>query len=347
MITCDDAIIEKMVLHKVGNKVNNEPLKLSQSEFALHGEISNILLKYFTSSFRSPITYRLAGENGVTGNKIGRFVKEIFENKSELYSNSVEIAKYLYEVSEHPNIKSGELYVVLLSRCFVEGETVDAIGIFKSENKETYLKVFPQGDGFDIESDSGININKLDKGCIIYNKEAEEGFVAQVVDISNRGGEAAFWIDNFLGLQQRQDSYFNTQHTIDMCRGFVSEYLPMEYEMNKADQAEFLSKTADFFKEYNQFDMERFGDEVMESDELKQSFKDYKAQYERDFDVDLADNFTLNELAFRKGQRFFRSVMKLDKNFTIYIHGARNRVEQGEDAETGMKYYKFLYENEN
>ncbi|MEE1203114.1 MAG: nucleoid-associated protein, partial [Bacteroidales bacterium] len=99
--------------------------------------------------------------------------------------------------------------------------------------------------------------------------------------------------------------------------------------------------------EYNQFDMERFGDEVMESDELKQSFKDYKAQYERDFDVDLADNFTLNELAFRKGQRFFRSVMKLDKNFTIYIHGARNRVEQGEDAETGMKYYKFLYENEN
>ena len=41
MITCDDAIIEKMILHKVGNKVNNEPLKLSQSEFALHGEISN------------------------------------------------------------------------------------------------------------------------------------------------------------------------------------------------------------------------------------------------------------------------------------------------------------------
>jgi hypothetical protein len=132
-----------------------------------------------------------------------------------------------------------------------------------------------------------------------------------------------------------------------MCRGFVSEYLPTKYEMNKADQAEFLSKTADFFREYNQFDMDRFGDEVMESDELKQSFKDYKEQYERDFDVDLADNFTLNEAAFRKGQRYFRSVMKLDKNFTVYIHGARNRVEQGEDEETGLKYYKFLYEHEN
>ncbi|MEE1097075.1 MAG: nucleoid-associated protein, partial [Bacteroidales bacterium] len=158
MITCDDAVIEKMVLHKVGNKVNNEPLKLSKSEFVLHGEISNILLKYFTGSFRSPLTYRLAGEDGVSGNKIGRLVKEIFADKGELYSKSVEIAKLLYDVSEHPNIKSGELYIVFLSRCFVEGETVDAIGIFKSENKETYLKVFPQGDGFDIESDSGINI---------------------------------------------------------------------------------------------------------------------------------------------------------------------------------------------
>lgn len=346
MITCDDAIIEKMILHKVGNKVNNEPLKLSQSEFALHGEISNILIKYFTNGFHSPITYRLAGESGIEGNRVGKAAKAIFEDHGELYSQSVEIAKYLYEVSEHPNIKSGELYVVLLNCCFVEGETVDALGIFKSENRETYLKVFPKEEGFDIESDSGININKLDKGCIIYNKESEEGFVAQVVDMSNRGNEAAFWTDNFLGLEQRQDAYFNTQHTIEMCKGFVADYLPKEYEMNKADQADFLAKTAEFMKEYNQFDIDRFGDEVMEDEGLKQSFKDYKQQYERDFNIDLADNFTLDEAAFRKGKRHFRSIVKLDKNFTIYIHGARNLVEQGEDEETGKKYYKFLYDNE-
>ena len=75
MITCDDAIIEKMILHKVGNKVNNEPLKLSQSEFALHGEISNILIKYFTNGFRSPITYRLVGESGIEGNRVGKAAK--------------------------------------------------------------------------------------------------------------------------------------------------------------------------------------------------------------------------------------------------------------------------------
>jgi len=139
--------------------------------------------------------------------------------------------------------------------CFISSSP--NLGIFKSENKETYLKVFPQGEGFDIESDSGININKLDKGCIIYNKEAEEGFVVQVVDVSNRSGEAAaFWTDSFLNIRQRQDAYFNTQHTINLCKGFVSEQLPEEYEINKADQAALLSKTADYLKDCKQFDIQ-------------------------------------------------------------------------------------------
>lgn len=347
MITCDDAIIEKMVVHKVGNKVNNEPLKLSPSEFMLHGEIGNLLMKYFTTGFKSPLSYRLSGEVSAENNKIWRCAKTVFDNPMELYSQSLEIAEFLYNVSEHPNIKSGELYIALLSRCFVEGETVDALGIFKSENKETYLKVFPQGEGFDIESDSGININKLDKGCIIYNKEAEEGFVVQVVDVSNRSGEAAaFWTDSFLNIRQRQDAYFNTQHTINLCKGFVSEQLPEEYEINKADQAALLSKTADYLKDCKQFDLERFGDEVFGDDEMKQSFRSYREQYEKDYDMDFADNFTLSDEALRREQRYLRTILKLDKNFTVYIHGARNRVEHGEDPETGLKYYKFLYDQE-
>ena len=253
----------------------------------------------------------------------------------------------MYEVSEHPNIKSGELYITRLSQCFIDGDVVDAVGIFKSENKETYLKVFPKGDGFDIESESGININKLDKGCIIFNKEQEEGYVATVVDVSNKNGEAAYWTDGFLGLAARHDSFFNTEHAINLCRGFVTEYLPSEYEMTKADQAELLSKTSDYMKEYKQFDVNKYANDVIGNNELQEKFEDYRFQYEKDFDMDFSDNFAISEQAFRKGQRGFRSILKLDKNFTVYIHGSHNRIEQGEDEDTGLKYYKFLYDNEN
>ena len=50
-------------------------------------------------------------------------------------------------------------------------------------------------------------------------------------------------------------------------------------------------------------------------------------------------------LAVKKQARVFKSVLKLDKNFHIYIHGNRDLIEQGTD-ERGRKYYNIYYEEE-
>ena len=47
----------------------------------------------------------------------------------------------------------------------------------------------------------------------------------------------------------------------------------------------------------------------------------------------------------KRQARVFKSVLKLDKNFHIYIHGDRNKIEQGVD-EKGRKFYKIYYEQE-
>ena len=271
----------------------------------------------------------------------------IFDDpKNNLYEESCNIAQHLYDVSIHPNIKSGELYVTYMTQCYLDGEIVDAIGIFKSENKETYLKVFPQGDNFDIEQDNGININKLDKGCIVFNKDREDGFIVAVVDNVSKGNEAVYWIDDFLSLRQRRDSFFQTENMLSLCKNFVVDYLPQEYEMTKADQAEILNKTSAYFKENKNFDTETFSDKVMENDDLKDKFRLYKGAYEKEYEMNLDDSFILNEEALKKASRYLRSVIKLDKNFTIYIHGKRDRVEIGEDEEKGLRYYKFYFEKE-
>ena len=54
---------------------------------------------------------------------------------------------------------------------------------------------------------------------------------------------------------------------------------------------------------------------------------------------------TLIRMTYVKKQaRAFKSVIKLDKNFHIYIHGDRDLIEQGED-ERG-KFYKVYYNKE-
>ncbi len=42
-----------------------------------------------------------------------------------------------------------------------------------------------------------------------------------------------------------------------------------------------------------------------------------------------------------------RSVLKLDKNFHIYIHGDRELIERGYDEEKGKSFYKVYFEEES
>ena len=127
-------------------------------------------------------------------NEIYHYVGKIFENKKNFVAQSAQIANFLYAKSTHVKVKEGELYVALFSDVPFGTEYIDAVGIFKSESKETFLKVFPHGQGWEVAAEDGININKLDKGCLIFKKNREEGFVVCVVDATNKQQDAQYWV---------------------------------------------------------------------------------------------------------------------------------------------------------
>ncbi len=45
-------------------------------------------------------------------------------------------------------------------------------------------------------------------------------------------------------------------------------------------------------------------------------------------------------------KKFFKHVMKLDKNFHVYVHGNPELIERGFDEQRQMKFYKLYYTNE-
>lgn len=269
---------------------------------------------------------------------------KIFSHPETLLEQSVNLAKHLYEQSTHPKTKGGEFYTVYFKDCIIDGKTVDAVGLFKSENKDTFLKVFPKGEGFEIESEKGININKLDKGYLIFNTERENGYIVAVVDNTNKGIEAQYWTDDFLHIRQRKDEYYNTQNIISLTKNFVKNELPQQFEVSGADQADLINKAVQFFKEKDNFNLSEFANEVIGQPDIIEKFNQYKSSYAQEYDVDFADNFTISENAVKKQARGLKSVIKLDKNFDIHVHGNRNLIEQGRD-EKG-KYYKIYYKEE-
>lgn len=333
-----------IIIHFVGNKNNDDGVKFSNSVTISDNEVDTQIKFIADNNFRLEVLYCLDFVSNLELNPVYQFVNHIFQETAEFIEHSQNIARYLYDQSCHPKIKGGELYVVYFKDCIVNGETVDAVGLFKSENKDTFLKVYPSDDGFDIESQQGVNINKLDKGALIFNTDKENGYVVAVVDNTNKGSEAHYWIDDFLHVRQRKDEYYNTQNVMTLAKNFVVKELPKAFDVSKADQSELLNKTTQFFKEKDTFDMSEFANEVMAQPEVIDSFNQYKENYAKERDIEFVDSFSISDTAVKKQARAFKSVIKLDKNFHIYIHGDRQLIEQGEDNKG--KFYKVYYKEE-
>ncbi|MDR1666880.1 MAG: nucleoid-associated protein [Bacteroidales bacterium] len=347
MLYTEEVSIKSLILHKVGNKSQDEGIKLSAAPVQVNEYLQSLLLQYFLTSFKSEEYFNLTHESDLNLNEIYRFVSQIFEHPETFYEQSVNIARHLYEESVHPKIKSGEFYVVYLQNFIVDGEQADAVGLFKSESKETYLKIYPGADNFEIASEDGININRLDKGCLIFNTEKERGFLVSVVDNVRQSGEATYWRDSFLNINRRCDDFHKTEQCLDMCRQFVTERLPENFGIDKADQADLLNKSMQFFRENESFSVDDFTEQVMQQPAVMQSFRDYKEEFESERDIKIDEQFEISAPAVKKQARVYKSVIKLDKNFHIYVHGNRQFIEKGYDGERDMQYYKIYYKEES
>ncbi|HNP23402.1 MAG TPA: nucleoid-associated protein [Panacibacter sp.] len=348
MTGIENVQLEHVIVHKVGNPSRGEMLKLSANPLTLNDElVRSMLTKYFLGAFNENEHYHFTHLSDVAMNEVFNYVNGIFDNKKNFVQQSALLAHFLYNKSTHVKIKEGELYVASFKEVPFGGDFVNAVGIFKSETKETFLKVFEHGESWEVIGEEGVNINKLDKGCIIFNTNREEGYVVCVVDATNKQQDAQYWVNDFLQVTPYADSYHNTNKYIDMCRLFIANDYADKFVVNKTDQIDLLNRSAEYFKTKEQFNLQEFTEEVIHHGEVVDSFVEFKKNYESSRQFQLNDEFDINLAAVKKQAKVFKSVLKLDKNFHVYIHGRRDLIEKGYDESTGQKYYKLYFEEEN
>ena len=349
MIDFSRAQLTHFAVHYVGNKGLGEELTLSEKLFQFKDDfVKETLLRYFTSPFKTDIYFEFKGKVDVTLNSVSNVCDDLFESRKGFIKQSHIIAEHLYNQSMHPKLKGGEFYVCFFKDAVVDGELCDAIGLFKTENKETYLKVFQHVGEFDIECDNGININKLDKGCLVFNTEKKSGYKMSIID-SNKGGAeiALYWEEDFLNAKIKANAYSHTMNFIEASRGFCEEILVESNNVPKQDQMMMLNKSTGYFKERDKFKLKDFEKEVLKEPELITAFNDYRKDFNTRFDLTNVEEFDVSPTAVKKNQKYMRSIVKLDKNFHVYIHGRHDYIERGFDEGAGLKYYKLFYVNED
>lgn len=339
--------IKEVSVHHLDHSEGGK-LLLSDHPLIIDGEIPlHFLKQYFLSGLvERPDYYSFTFSNSdATLNPVRLLIDQILEHKQPLHDISRSIASHLYQCSVHPNIKSGDLYVVRFDHVYRDDEIIEAIGIFKSETKDDFLKLIQDRGHYHIQHDIGLHIKKLDKGCMIYKTSDEEAYILSIIDRSNHTREAQYWKEDFLKLKAREDAYHQTLQYMNLAQSYVTHQMSEEFDVSKADQLDVLHRSGEYFKKNDAFTAAEFEEEIFGNEEVISSFEKYKDAYESDLNLKLPDHIGISQEAVKKSAKDFKSVLKLDKNFHVYIHGDRNMIESGQD-DNGRKWYKLYYDAE-
>jgi hypothetical protein len=345
-MTSENISLQKLIIHYVGSKNNLDPVYLSRKALEPDDETTAALQESFLSRFKSNHEYySFHHPSSLQFNEVYQYAKQLFEDASAFEDVSAAIARHLYEQSTHPKVKGGELYVAYFEGLPVESRMHKAIGLFKTENKSLFLDVKQSPHQLDLQMKEGVELTKMDKGCLIINTKEGEGYDVLIFDNQNRGEEAQYWKEKFLSLTPKQNEFHHTSHILSLTKQFITTQLEDEIKMPKAEQADLLQKSIGYFKSNEAFDIEEFQSQVFQKEEMIESFRRFGSQYVQNNDYDIAASFDISPEAVKKQSRIYKSVLKLDKNFHIYIHGRTDLIEKGMEMD-GRKYYKIYYQDE-
>ena len=337
MIEYKGATIRELFFQKI--KEEQEDQYLLQNEFSPAEEetLKNIFLKPFT---QTSTTYEFKHDVDLELNVLFQLSRKI-RDEDAIGDTFEGIVSHLRSNSRHPNIKEGDLFIVRFSEVIVNTEIVQGLGVFKVEKKDTFLETPDWTKEPALLFKDGIGEKKLDKACLILF--TEEPFTILAYD--NNNNEAVYWKNDFINLDFKKDHINDTNHFLQMTKTYITDQLPEEFEVTKTDQIDLLNKSIGYFKNNEEFDQAEFEVEVFGDATAIESFRTFDREYQDEMDLDLSDSFKISANSVKKQARIFKSVLKLDKNFHVYIHGDRELIEKGEDPD-GRKFYKIYYENE-
>lgn len=339
--------IKHLIIHEIGNKLRDEKIFLSEILQDIDESLENILLNYFLKSFIiEQELFCLKHNSDLNLNEIYSYSKNIFHQNDDasFIQTSQDIAKHLYEYSLHPKIAKGELIIVQIDNIIYEDKNINLIGIFKSEKKDSFLKIIKDDTAINVKDDKGINISKLEKGCLILNRNEHNGYT--ILNIDNQSQETEYWVKKFLNIKPLNNDRHKTKEIIKICKNFSNEVLSEKYDTDV--KLTFNNDYINYFEDNEAYDRMSFTDYIFKDDNIKKEFFEYQESNKESFDFN--DRFELSQNDIKKEKKKIKNIIKLDTKLELKVlldkeNGTQN-IEKGFDEERGMSFYKIYFNEE-
>jgi len=333
--------ITEFVVHKIGNRANEKGIEYSEKAITPTDEQSGVLLSLFLNPFKTEEYMKFKGSR--SKNKVFDLVANINENSDNFVELSHYLAEHYHSFTVHPKIKEGNFYIVKFTGAIIDDEVVNAIGIFKSETTEPFVKIKQDGDTINAEREDGINLKKIDRALLIFNTNKDDGYKVLNVDKSK---SQEHWLE-FLEIEKIEDEFESTSQYIDTFAYAIEAMIEQE-DIDVIGKAKLLQNADAYFNNAEAFETEVFDTEVFEGNEtVAKAYSEAVEEYESETDIEIPKEFDISQSAVSSRKSYFKSVMNLDKNFKLEIKGDTTEIEQGYDSSRKKRFFKVYFDEIN
>ncbi len=335
MLEVNESKLAQYIVHHVSDVLVLGEEAFSQPEVMLEAAFTQLAFNKIDWDQQ----YEFFHETNIELNEVYTYVKSIFEQEDRFLEQSKNIATHLHSASQHPNIKSGELFIGLFKNCLWNTtEAKKVIAIVKIDEKEIFLDVKNEQNKMIVNGIDGINVKKINNMAVIVDMGADK---APAVFIkTKRKEDVVYWQEHFLKVKVADEYYHKTNLALTECKKLILK----EDSYSNTEKLGYLNKTLDYFRNEEEFQVNDYIETVFEAVEPVQ--KDVIVNTVKPYET------VISESAIEKAEKGYKRKIKLDSNIEIQVNLPNidhmdELIEVGYDEATNRKYYKIYFEEEN
>ncbi len=216
-----------------------------------------------------------------------------------------------------------------------------AIGFFFAREKNNFLNMH----GADPMVLQGLPMKKPEFGCLIFPDQMD-GFTTFMLDAAKADTGGTSWSKVLFPFHQITDDAFHAKQFFKMCKAFSEDVIVKEQQQPKEKQVSFLSDSLKYASDNRAVNFENFKTEVLKEPTVIDAFDSFQEKYSEERQWNPPDQFAVTESVQNQAKKFVKSVIKLDKNFHIYVHGNKERLEKGFDKDKKLHFYTLWFDAE-
>lgn len=329
-------------VQKVGNKLKEEGVAFASKADNI-ASATEFISDLIRNTFKFDTLCRFDSIDGLETNATYRFISKIFEDKESFVKQSNNLARHLYDQSTHPAVPNGEFYIVCIEDCVVDGNTVDALLLLKTEAKDSFLTVSYENGEYSIKPQLGLSTRHVDKGCLVFNTNKEDGYLLSISETSTIRQDGKYWFNNFLYAKEIISDFRHTELVANFCASFVrqvSEQIP-EHAMNLAKVSRKIAQ------QLQVSGVEINATDIISSlginEEINSLLPKFRNEYENAIGV-IPETFICSPNAVKRKAITKSNVLKIGSGFEVKILDSTATIEQGYDKEKDLNYIKLFYQ---